>query len=376
LQFPPCGRRYPASGRNQRQDTSRALVLRVAPQDPLQELPGARGIAAVERDVREVHVGTEQPRLDLTRFGEALNGLLVGAVCFRSRGLGVQHPSIARRRAFGLIGVRDRPVRGSGNGFSKRHRAERGNVVLVLRECLPRRRGALLQQPRRRAALLVPLGRGNALVEILVRRGPQQQRECPLRLRQGATRRAARCFGEQPGGVLAAPGIVEEHLLSTLPHRHREDGVATAALDAERSFGSRNRPLLEGKDGVAAAALDDHGQLLAVSLLSSPNAVCSARTASSAYFSSIRHEILISEVLITRMFTPSSASTWNILAATPAWLRIPTPTMLTFAMPSSCSTFPAPICLPILRTSSLVFSASRRPTVNAMSVRPSSLAGV
>ena len=104
--------------------------------------------------------------------------------------------------------------------------------------------------------------------------------------------------------------------------------------------------------------------------------MCSARTASSAYFSSIRHEILISEVLITRMFTPSSASTWNILAATPAWLRIPTPTMLTFAMPSSCSTFPAPICLPILRTSSLVFSASRRPTVNAMSVRPSSLAGV
>src|SRR5882724_4003201 len=60
------------------------------------------------------------------------------------------------------------------------------------------------------------------------------------------------------------------------------------------------------------------GQLLAVSALSSPKAVCSARTASSAYFSSIRQEILISDVLITRMLTPSSARTWNIFAATPA----------------------------------------------------------
>ena len=55
---------------------------------------------------------------------------------------------------------------------------------------------------------------------------------------------------------------------------------------------------------------------------------------------------------------------------------MPTPTMLTLAMPSSWSTLPAPICLPILRTRSFVFSTSRRPTVNAMSVRPSSLAGV
>src|SRR5438445_553265 len=157
------------------------------------------------------------------------------------------------------------------------------------------------------------------------------------------------------------------------------DGVeyrlATPALDAEPGTLSRDT-VLHGEHGAATAAFDQHGQLWAVSVLSSPKAVCKARTASSAYFSSIRQEILISEVLITRMFTPSSASTWNIFAATPAWLRMPTPTMLTFAIPSSCSTLPAPICLPIRRTSSAVFSTSSRPTVNAMSVRPSSLAGV
>src|SRR6267378_6211484 len=121
---------------------------------------------------------------------------------------------------------------------------------------------------------------------------------------------------------------------------------AAPALDLEARTG-RGDPVLQREDGVAAAALDQHAQLFAVSVLSSPKAVCKERTASSAYFSSIRQEILISEVLITRMFTPSSASTWNIFAATPAWLRMPTPTMLTFAIPSSCSTLPAPICLPI-----------------------------
>ena len=76
------------------------------------------------------------------------------------------------------------------------------------------------------------------------------------------------------------------------------------------------------------------------------------------------------------MFTPSSASTWNIFAATPAWLRMPTPTMDTLAMSSSCSTLPAPICFASLRTQSSVFSRSIRPTVKARSVRLSSCAGV
>ena len=38
------------------------------------------------------------------------------------------------------------------------------------------------------------------------------------------------------------------------------------------------------------------------------------------------------------MLMPSSASTWNIFAATPAWLRMPTPTIETLAISSSVST--------------------------------------
>src|SRR6266700_6321978 len=68
---------------------------------------------------------------------------------------------------------------------------------------------------------------------------------------------------------------------------------------------------------------------------SSPNALCSARTASSMYFSSITTEILISEVEIIWMLMPSSARVRNILLAMPAWVRMPTPTMDTLQILSS-----------------------------------------
>ena len=48
-------------------------------------------------------------------------------------------------------------------------------------------------------------------------------------------------------------------------------------------------------------------------------------------------ETLISEVVITLMFTPSLASAWNMRCATPAWLRMPIPTIETFATSSSVS---------------------------------------
>ena len=67
----------------------------------------------------------------------------------------------------------------------------------------------------------------------------------------------------------------------------------------------------------------------------SSNASCSARTASSAYLSSITQETAISEVEIMWMLTPSRERARNIRAATPEWLRIPTPTMETLAMRSS-----------------------------------------
>ncbi len=60
------------------------------------------------------------------------------------------------------------------------------------------------------------------------------------------------------------------------------------------------------------------------------DALCSARTASSMYFSSISTEILISEVEIIWMLMPSSDSVRNILLATPTCERMPTPTTDTF----------------------------------------------
>src|ERR1041385_6543666 len=69
-----------------------------------------------------------------------------------------------------------------------------------------------------------------------------------------------------------------------------------------------------------------------------PNAVWRERIASSTYFSSMTQEILISDVLIMRIFTPSCAMASNIFAATPEWDRIPTPTSETFAIASVTAT--------------------------------------
>ena len=67
--------------------------------------------------------------------------------------------------------------------------------------------------------------------------------------------------------------------------------------------------------------------------------------ASSKYFSSMTQEILISDVLIIMILTPSRDRTSNILAATPECDRIPTPTRETFAIASVTATDLAPISL-------------------------------
>src|SRR5205809_70349 len=69
----------------------------------------------------------------------------------------------------------------------------------------------------------------------------------------------------------------------------------------------------------------------------------SARTASSAYLSSMTHDTAISDVEIIWMLIPSRASAANIWEATPEWLRIPTPTMETLATRSSWTIPRAPI---------------------------------
>src|SRR5476649_188526 len=166
----------------------------------------------------------------------------------------------------------------------------------------------------------------------------------PRRRRFREPRRAPPPGGKSPHGEGENEHGREQCLPLTLPLRRQD-------LDDQRRPVNPRVPCLRGKDQEAAAAFDAktrrgeavlHHERRPAPLtanehqpLSRPNAACSARTASSAYFSSMRQLILISLVEMTRMFTPSSANTWNIFAATPAWLRMPTPTIETLAMPSS-----------------------------------------
>ena len=66
----------------------------------------------------------------------------------------------------------------------------------------------------------------------------------------------------------------------------------------------------------------------------SSKALCRALTARSTRSRSITQEILIGEVEIMSMFTPSSASTAKTFAATPGWERIPAPTIETLPISS------------------------------------------
>ena len=59
--------------------------------------------------------------------------------------------------------------------------------------------------------------------------------------------------------------------------------------------------------------------------------MCSARTASSVYSAATSTLTLISLVEMTWMLMPRSASVLNMVLATPAWLRMPTPTTEIFA---------------------------------------------
>src|SRR5262249_17392628 len=99
----------------------------------------------------------------------------------------------------------------------------------------------------------------------------------------------------------------------------------------------------------------------------------SARTASSAYLSSMTHDTAISDVEIIWMLMPSRASAANIWEATPEWLRIPTPMMETLATRSSCTTPWAPTLRPMSCSAPTARAWSPRGSVNDMSVYPSRL---
>ena len=76
---------------------------------------------------------------------------------------------------------------------------------------------------------------------------------------------------------------------------------------------------------------------------SSPNALCTARSAATADVRWTSTLILISLVVIISMFTPASASASNIEVATPVCVRIPRPTTETLETSASWVTPEAPI---------------------------------
>src|SRR5204863_10056732 len=107
-------------------------------------------------------------------------------------------------------------------------------------------------------------------------------------------------------------------------HRAAHDGE----IGAEKGTAARPQPVQLGTAAIrhrgrgACAARSSfrpigRGQSLTHPGASSPYAVCNARNASSVYSAAISTLTLISEVEITWMLIPLSASVWNISLATP-----------------------------------------------------------
>ena len=101
--------------------------------------------------------------------------------------------------------------------------------------------------------------------------------------------------------------------------------------------------------------------------------MCSARTASSTCSLAMTHEILMGEVPIMSRLMPRSASVWNILAATPGWLRMPAPIRLILAMSASVSYSRAPSSLTISLSALSAAGMSSTGMVQEMSLWPLSL---
>ncbi len=110
-----------------------------------------------------------------------------------------------------------------------------------------------------------------------------------------------------------------EHMKKTIPKYPQNKGADH--YSKQHLFGAKflhvSRPIFFGSP---LCAQGEHACLANAydwPFLSNSKAVCSTRTASSVYFSSMIQEILISEVLIIIMLMFSLARALNILEATP-----------------------------------------------------------
>src|SRR5881409_290712 len=188
----------------------------------------------------------------------------------------------------------------------------------------------------------------------------------------------ARAEPGHPAGHLVAedPAVVGQAQWRVAPPEVEVGTAHVGERDADEDgvglhLGQWQLPELERLAGTE----EDRGLAPAHRLAPLPTSKASwrARTASSAYLSSMTHEIAISEVEIIWMLIPSLESVANIFAATPPWLRMPTPTIETLATRSSWTTPRAPIDRATSSSATTARAWSPRGRVNDMSVYPSRL---
>src|SRR5262249_55444103 len=252
-------------------------------------------------------------------------------------------------------------------------RAARAQIVVLgeraveVRELRGTERALDLRRARRR---LVRQARVAAAARIEVRVGD------PVALLE----RPAQRVGLHPRAELrhaAGHLVAEDPAVLRQPQRRvaapevevRAADVGERDADQDRvrlDVGHRHLADLEGLAGA------EEDRRLAVAHRAAPfatsNASCRLRTASSAYLSSITHDVAISDVEIIWMLMPSRASAANIVAATPEWLRMPTPTIDTLATRSLCTMPRAPISRTTSASSATARAWSPRGSVNDMSV--------
>src|SRR3989344_4206982 len=156
-----------------------------------------------------------------------------------------------------------------------------------------------------------------------------RQKKTPL------TNQGRSCFGGDGGirtlDTLLAYAPLAGEYLRPLGHVSSNSRHSSPVLLAIRLLRSKQRPAL-------SKARKPHQALAS----SRPKALCSARTASSMYFSSMTTEVLISEVVIIWMLMPSSDRVLNMVEAMPTWLRMPMPTMETLQILGSPTISRAP----------------------------------
>src|SRR5712692_9023268 len=173
----------------------------------------------------------------------------------------------------------------------------------------------------------------------------------PVALLERAAERVGRDARAEPRDAPRHLVAEEPAVVGQAQRRVAAPEVEVRAADVRERHADQDRVGLElGNRQLAdlerlAGAEEDGGLALAHRRAPFPtsNASWRARTASSAYLSSMTHETAISEVEIIWMLMPSWASVVNIFAATPEWLRMPTPTIETLATRSSWTTPWAPM---------------------------------